>query len=1155
MTIAVNPQNSTARASFRHPCSSVKPVAKNFVSVQTSLQPATLRVTDIIATADEATRNLAIDRWCAGRTAAELLAACDELDAFRRTETNLYKKVRALFFITAIHRYHLPARSELPRSSRVPYSGFRHLLERRFEEAITVFSRAQAQDGASETLSSALAAAHHALAFQTLADQVRRTVRSTRGNAWMFRLGHPLDQPLRVRSELLARESNDAAFPLLRERTPVRMDLTHCGWSDIFFLGMDFPEGARVLNISIDLGLHGRDSAPRPPVEAYFRVIDEPVIRLASVDLEASACLTTLDDVFDFGRDYLGLLKAAIIAAGLVPPGIERSGASLAELLAAIFGPGRGFELVSNVNRIPKGSRLAVSTNLLGGLIGVCMRATSQIRSLTGPLEESERRIVAARAILGEWLGGSGGGWQDSGGLWPGIKLIEGAPVQPGDPEYGISRGRLLPKHTLLGPDRIPAAARKKLQESLVLVHGGMAQNVGPILEMATEKYLLRSESEWHARQQAVATLDQILALLAAGDIRGLGAALTQNFTGPLQTIIPWVSNLYTERLIERCRATFGEDFWGFWMLGGMAGGGMGFIFAPEKRRAAQERLREIMLTTKRELESSLPFAMDPVVYDFAINEHGTVAALFTGSDALLPVEFYQHAVPGWLRRSARELSPRERADLQQFTQATRTRPEFTAALPSLLDQLLPSEKNSGSGAARLAELLAANGFDRAQHEQIRADLRAGRIGLAMNRLPTNTRLEDVSPNELFNYAGAGSGVNPAQPQQVAESHARGEAALRRGEVAVVSYAAGVGSRWTQGAGVVKGLHPFAKLGGRHRSFIETHLARTRRTAETYATTIPHIFTTSHLTHAPIENWVRSRAADAWERDVWLSPGRSIGLRMVPALRDLHFAWEETAQQKLDEQKEKMRESVRGALANWARTVGEGADYTDNVPEQCLHPVGHWFEIPNLLKNGTLARLLQVQPQLRTLVAHNIDTLGASIDPTLLGWFQASGATLGWEVIPKRIEDHGGGLARVDGRLRIVEGLALPREDDEFALTYYNSNTCWIDIDGLLKVFGLTRADLSHSERTVEAVRTLAARLPTYVTLKDVKKRWGHGQEDVFPVAQFEKLWGDMTSLSECTNVFAAVPRARGQQLKDQAQLDGWARDGSAAYIESLCKW
>lgn len=1103
-----------------------------------------LRVTDIIDSSESATRDLAIDRWCAGRSASDLLAACAELDAYRRRETNLYKRVRALFFITAIHRYHLPTRRDLPRSGRVPYAGFRHLLERRFEEAIAIFSRAQAEVGPSETLSSALAAAHQALAFQTLADQVRRTVRSTPGNAWMFRLGHPLDQPLRVRPELLARESPSAPHPLLRERTPVRMDLTHCGWSDIFFLGMDFPEGARVLNVSIDLGLYGRDSEPRPPVEAYFRVIDEPVIRLASVDLGASACLATLDEVFDFGRDYLGLLKAAIIAAGLVPPGIERSGASLAELLAAIFGPGRGFELVSNVNRIPKGSRLAVSTNLLGALIAACMRATSQIRALSGPLEEPERRLVAARAILGEWLGGSGGGWQDSGGLWPGIKLIEGAAAQPGDPEYGVSRGRLLPRHTLLGRDRIPAEARAKLQDSLVLVHGGMAQNVGPILEMVTEKYLLRNEAEWAARLRAVSTLDEILGLLSAGDVRKLGAALTQNFHGPLQTIIPWVSNLYTEQLIARTRAAFGADFWGFWMLGGMSGGGMGFIFAPERHREGKERLRDLMLETKRELESALPFAMDPVVYDFAINEQGTVATLLRGEEALLPVDFYRHAVPALLRCAARDLTARERSDLQLFTRAARVRPEFSAALPTLLDQLLPSAESTDGSSQRLASLLAENGFDRAQHEQIRADLRNGRIGLAMNRLAANTKIEDVPAELLFDADRAEDDLRLA-----------GMGALSRGEVAVVTYAAGVGSRWTQGAGVVKGLHPFARLGGRHRNFIETHLARTRRMSKASGLAIPHVFTTSHLTHAPIERWLRGMVGDAFERDVWLSPGRSIGLRLVPTVRDLHFAWEETAQQKLDEQKEKMRESIRAALVNWARTVGEGADYTDNLPEQCLHPVGHWFEIPNLLKNGTLARLLAVRPQLRTLVAHNIDTLGASPDPTMLGWFQQSGATLGWEVIPKRIDDHGGGLALVDGRLRLVEGLALPREEDEFNLTYYNSNTCWIDIDQLLAVFGLTRADLADAERTAAAVRTLAARLPTYVTLKDVKKRWGHGQEDVYPVAQFEKLWGDMTALAECTSAFVVVPRLRGQQLKDQAQLDAWQRDGSAAYVESICAW
>jgi hypothetical protein len=79
--------------------------------------------------------------------------------------------------------------------------------------------------------------------------------------------------------------------------------------------------------------------------------------------------------------------------------------------------------------------------------------------------------------------------------------------------------------------------------------------------------------------------------------------------------------------------------------------------------------------------------------------------------------------------------------------------------------------------------------------------------------------------------------------------------------------------------------------------------------------------------------------------------------------------------------------------------------------------------------------------------------------------------------------------------------------------------------------------------------------MPTYITLKEVKKRWGHGQEDIFPVTQFEKLWGDMSALPEINTQFLVVPRARGQQLKDQAQLDGWLRDGSAAHVESLCEW
>ncbi len=1099
---------------------------------------------EIITSADPQIRNQSLDAICAKASAAELLATCAELDAFRRRSENLYERVRALFFLYAIHRFHLPAKIPAGADGMIPFKGFEHLLQRRFEEALEQFLQIQKNSGPSDAISSALATVYQRIAFQTLADQVRRSVRSVRGNQWMFRMGHPMDHPLRVRPELLKR-GDDGTYPVLRERTPVRMDLSHSGWSDIFFLGMDFPEGARVLNISIDLGVHGRDQATQPPVEACLRVIDEPILRLTSVDLGASADINNLAEVFDFARDYLGLLKAAVIAAGIVPPGIEGSGQDLADLLARLVGPGRGLELVSHVNDIPKGSRLAVSTNLLASLVSVCMRATSQAKSLTGDLAEDERRLVLARALLGEWLGGSGGGWQDSGGVWPGMKLICGAAATEGEPEFGISRGRLMPTHKILDRQEVSAETRERLQQSLVLVHGGMAQNVGPILEMVTEKYLLRSAAEWIGRQQAIGLLDEIVSTLRAGDVRKLGELTTKNFREPLQTIIPWASNAFTELLIATVRKEFGADFWGFWMLGGMSGGGMGFIFDPKRKAEAQQRLQEIMSQTKTELQHALPFAMEPVVYDFAINERGTWADLLQGGEALLPRGYYALHVPRWLRADPQSLTGPQRAELDKFSAACRVRPEFSGMMQSLFDRLLPRLKTGAGKQQTLGELLEQNGFDRLPHEQVREDLKNGRIGLAQNRLPASADIKDVQDADVLD----------ATRPLAKKYYEAGLAALKRGELAIVTLAAGVGSRWTQGAGVVKALHPFCKFDGAHRTFIETHLAKSRRIGQLSGCALPHILTTSYLTHAATEEFLQRKKNYDYAGPLLLSPGRSIGLRMIPMVRDLRFLWEEMPQQRLDEQAQKVRESLHTALQNWAGSAGEGGDYTDNLPAQCLHPVGHWFEVPNLLRNGVLAQLLQERPQLQHLMLHNIDTLGADADPAMFGLHLAQASCLTFEVITRRLEDRGGGLARVNGQVRLVEGLAMPREEEEFNLRFYNSNTCWIHIDRLLEIFGLSRADLGDAEKVAAAVRNVAARMPTYITIKDVKKRWGHGQEDVFPVSQFEKLWVDMTALPEVKTSFAVVPRLRGQQLKDQAQLDGWLRDGSADFVNELCAW
>ena len=1109
--------------------------------------PTSNPLIETITSADPLVRDRPLSSAISGRTTAEILALCEELEQFRRSAENLYERVRASMFLHALYRYRIQESPDLETIGHIPFDGFEDLLARRFEQAIAKFRLAARRDGPNSALASALAQAYEQVTYQTLADQVRRSVRGCSGNRWMFRVGRPDEQALRFHHALLQRDPETGLFPILVERTPVRLDLSHSGWSDIFFLGMDYPEGARVLNISVDLAVHGRDDKPTPPIETYLRVIPEPVLRLTSIDLDSCKDVSTLEELFNFGNDYLGLVKAGVIASGLVPPSLEGTGATLSAVLDRVVRPGHGVEVVSKVNDIPKGSRLAVSTNLLASLISLLMRATGQARNLTGELLLDEARVVVARAILGEWLGGSGGGWQDSGGVFPGVKRIHGVAASEQDPEWGVSRGRLLPGHEILdvkNPDRDLSA---ELARSLVLVHGGMAQNVGPILNMVTEKYLLRGEKEWGLRQDALAIFEGIVAAVRSADAKEIGRLTTANWQGPLKGIIPWVSNRFTEAVIAEAKARFGDDFWGFLMLGGMSGGGMGFFVAPERHAEFRDAIREIMRRVKGELDDALPFAMEPVVYDFAINPHGTFAELRSGPDATMPGRYYTLQVARMVADGVSAVDAQRRLDLDHFVNRKEDPEERLRVFRTLVGTLFPIGRSGGGlrdGYRESETIRRENGFDPVQHAQLRDDLQRGRIGLARNRLPVDTDIRDVHDNDLISTDAAAND----------QATRLGREAIQRGEVAVVSLAAGVGSRWTTGAGVVKAVNPFVPLAGAHRSFLEIHLSKTRRSASQNGGEIPHVITTSFLTHNAIARHFERTNNYGHDGPVYLSRGQSIGQRLVPMARDLTFLWEESSHETLDENKQKVREAGRRAILDWVRQQGEGSDYTANVPIQRFNPPGHFYEVPGLLRNGVLKSMLTAQPNLRWLMVHNIDTLGANVDASILGLAIESRSTLSFEVVPRRIDDRGGGLARVNGRSRLLEGLASPREDAEFRLRYYNTLTTWVNIDGFLTALGLTREDvLAERETIVPAIRALAARVPTYVTIKDVKRRWGHGQEDVFPVAQFEKLWGDLTSLPELPCTFLAVGRRRGQQLKDPAQLDGWANDGSRDHVLSLC--
>ncbi len=397
------------------------------------------------------------------------------------------------------------------------------------------------------------------------------------------------------------------------------------------------------------------------------------------------------------------------------------------------------------------------------------MRFSGQIKNQTGPLKEKERRIAASRAILGEWLGGSGGGWQDSGGLWPGIKLISGKLAEKGEPEFGVSRGCLLPEHNVFSRDRISKDIEDKIVNSLVLIHGGISQDAGPILEMVTEKYLLRYKKEWLARKKGIYLFDKIVDALKIGDMKNLGRLTTRDWEESIQRIIPWVNNAFTEDLINQLKKEFKKDYWGFLMLGGMSGGGMAFIVNPKIKKPFEDRADVIMQELKHLYRSSLPFIINPVVYDFELNHNGNVAYLLTGRNVQMPDMHLRHD-------STDELLsfPRKRESSKKDMDSPVKPENDTSAYKSPDNEEV---KISSDGIEVEQEIKKKYGFDSKPHEHMKSLLKKGEIGLAKNRLPQTTNIQDISYDEIFHFEDENNNTLPFIP-----SHPRPCSAKRSGQ-------------------------------------------------------------------------------------------------------------------------------------------------------------------------------------------------------------------------------------------------------------------------------------------------------------------------------------------------------------------------------------
>ncbi len=102
---------------------------------------------EIIVSSDKAVRDRSLDSVCGRASLDELSEQARSLDEFRRRSENLYHRVRSLFFLSAIYRYYLPERLPARNVGLIPFEANRHLLERRFGEAIDALLAEQRAHG------------------------------------------------------------------------------------------------------------------------------------------------------------------------------------------------------------------------------------------------------------------------------------------------------------------------------------------------------------------------------------------------------------------------------------------------------------------------------------------------------------------------------------------------------------------------------------------------------------------------------------------------------------------------------------------------------------------------------------------------------------------------------------------------------------------------------------------------------------------------------------------------------------------------------------------------------------------------------------------------------------------------------------------------
>lgn len=273
--------------------------------------------------------------------------------------------------------------------------------------------------------------------------------------------------------------------------------------------------------------------------------------------------------------------------------------------------------------------------------------------------------------------------------------------------------------------------------------------------------------------------------------------------------------------------------------------------------------------------------------------------------------------------------------------------------------------------------LLERHAFDRARFLRHAARLASG--ASASNRV--SGTVEPPAPGDVFDFPPAGS-----------TEHERfrraGLEALSRGECALVVLAGGMATRM---GGVVKALVDAVP----GRSFLELRLAEIAHLAKLAGRAPPFWLMTSDST----DDAIREALGDELDGERIATFTQHLSLRLKP----------------------------------------DGSLYLDAEGRPGLHAPGHG-DLPDALRESGLVQSFLAKGG-KVVTMANIDNLGGTLDPALVGWHLGHGAPVSCEVVDKLPSDKGGIPARWNGRPVVLEEFRLPEGFDPTQVPVFNTNT------------------------------------------------------------------------------------------------------------------